>query len=173
VLAPTGDQALLDLGGRIADPLVHPVLLLRQVEGKDWHDWQHLREVSLVERLPLFQVQRPRLDSHEAPRELTREGVFSVLLEECYRDGLIDEEETTALEGVARILDIGSNRQSELTEAARARYQAQELPPGGAMDPEQLMERLRVVAEADGVVTPSEEALLGAIEHYLRVGVED
>lgn len=122
--------------------------------------------------LHLFRLERPPLECPDTPGELTREGVFRVLLDECHRDGTVDEEESAALAGVARLLDIGPVRQEEMAAAARARFEARELPPGGAMDPSDLMDRLHQVAEADGVVTDAEKALLDAIGYFLRVGDE-
>lgn len=114
-------------------------------------------------------IHRPRLADQGDPGELTRERIFEVLLEECYRDGEYSEEEGAALEGVARLLDIGSARQAEMAAAVEVRYQARELAPGGHMDPRGFLLRLRQEAAADGVVTEGESARLRAIAHFLRL----
>lgn len=97
--------------------------------------------------------------------ELTPTRVMEVLLEECFKDGKISEEEERIFLELRALMRLPRERfAAMMTAAAKAGGGGQ-----GELDAAAFFERLYREAMADGELTATEDELLSAVASYLAV----
>lgn len=103
----------------------------------------------------------------DEPGPLTPEGLFTLVLDECFRDGLVDPVENLLLNQLAQRLDLPEARLRELAEGSALRLARDELGPPDALERHRLLLRVEVAMEADGVLGDQELELLEELRELL------
>jgi hypothetical protein len=104
---------------------------------------------------------------------LTSEGLFRLVTDEVFRDGVLDSRENHVLHVLSRFLRLEELQAKEIAAASRHAYREQQLPSGGAMKPIELYSRALTAILADGRVDELERRLLFGLGKLLEISPED
>ncbi len=103
---------------------------------------------------------------------MTREDLFRILAEEVFRDGIVEQGESSLLRVAAVHLDLGAIEASSITGAARRKYDAGDLGEERRFLPPAVYLEVLKAVHADGKVDPDESEMLDSIRALLDIDDE-
>lgn len=106
------------------------------------------------------------------PRALTAEGLFRLVTDEVFADGVLEDHEQQLMKTLAKFLRLDPERAREIARDSKAAYKAGQLEPSGRLSPRRLYDRILVAIMADGEVDDYEAQLLVGMKQVLGIGDE-
>jgi hypothetical protein len=99
-------------------------------------------------------------------------GLFALVCDEVFRDGVVEAHENRILNALAGALGVDSTQAMELARASQRRYHSGELGEAGRLDPHALYRRVLQAVQADGQVDPEEVRLLESLREVLGLAAD-
>ncbi len=106
------------------------------------------------------------VESNEA---LTRQGLFRLVTDEAFRDGVLEDSEKRILQVLARFLKLDGETAMDISRRSKEAFRKGELAPGGTLDPAALYLRVEAAVRADGVVDNLEAQMLTGLRQILKI----
>lgn len=107
-----------------------------------------------------------------APRALGREELFTLVAEEVFRDGVVEDHENELLNRLMSFLKLPIERAKAICREAQDKFKKGEMGAPRALDRSQLFERVLEGVYADGQVDDEEKHMVKALRVLLGVGDE-
>jgi len=108
-------------------------------------------------------------EHYEEGQALTREGLFQMLAEEAFRDGVLEDWERKVLQKVARFLRLDGALAKQIARDAKKRFLAGELGEAARLDPRRLYTRVVAMILSDGEVDELERKMLDGLRRLFSI----
>lgn len=105
------------------------------------------------------------------PGALTAEGLFRLVTDEVYADGVLEDREKQIMSTLARFLRLAPDRAKEISRESKAAYRAGTLEHAERLSPTRLYQRILVEVLADGEMDDLEAQLVVGMRQLL--GIEE
>ncbi len=112
-------------------------------------------------------------DRYHEGEALDRQGLFQLVSDEAFRDGVLEAEEARLMQVLARFLKLDPEEAKEIARVSKAKFAAGELGGGGRLDPARLYHRVLEVVASDGEVDGLEAQMLMGLRQVLKVSDEE
>lgn len=107
----------------------------------------------------------------DEPGALTAEGLFRLVTDEAYADGVLEDRERQLMITLAKFLRLDPARAKEISRESKAAYQAGELEHAERLSTKRLYQRILVAVMADGEIDEYEAQLLVGLKKLF--GIEE
>ena len=159
---PTLDRALFEamplhevIDRELVDESDDPAALLRS------NELRKNRRAAVVTDEP------PRL--YKSGQPLTQEGLFELICDEVFKDGVVEAWENKILQTVMHFLQLEPAVALTIAGHARRRFDMGLLGGSGPLEPLRLYERLLTFVLSDQRVDATEAAMLAGMRHVLKI----
>ena len=109
---------------------------------------------------------------YQEGKPLGRRGLFQLITDAAFRDGVLEEREKDILNAVARFLRLDKEVAKEVARKSKRRYQEGTLGVKEPLDPQELYEHVLTYVWSDGKVDPKEEKMLTGLCKILNISDE-
>lgn len=111
-------------------------------------------------------------DFYQAGRPLSRVGLFQLITDEVFKDGLVEDWENSALNKLGRFLKVDAETARVVARRSASRFRKGELGSHRPMNVVALYERALYFVWSDGRVDPGEKVMLAGLRTYFNLSDE-
>lgn len=109
------------------------------------------------------------VDLYERGKPLGREGLFQLVAEAAFRDGVLEDAEKEILKTVARFLKLDANEAREVLRRSREKFKAGNLGEERALDAKELYRKILGYVASDGDIDELEAEMLRDLRKLFHI----
>lgn len=112
-------------------------------------------------------------DRYREGDALDKHGLFQLVTDEVFRDGLLEDHEKQLLKVLATFLRLGSEEAREISRVSKQKFREGQLGESGRLDPGRLYQRVLAFVVSDGEIDELEEQMLRGLRQLLGITDQD
>jgi len=108
-------------------------------------------------------------DIYKKGEPLTRQGLFQLVTDEVFRDGVVDDDELDVVKKLSEFLGLEREVAMEIVAYSRQKFSTGLLKEKRALDPAPLYEEVLRYIVSDGELDPLEEKMLNGLRELFDI----